>query len=184
MSEKVPIEIEKKYRIDAAESESLDLRLHELGAEYRGETAEENIIFSNDHLEAIDAVLRLRKVGSRTLLTFKRRIPGDEAIKSQVEEETEVADVKATERIILALGLRRKLVYEKHRRIWRFNDTEIVLDELPFGHFMEIEAPKEKIRVVEGLLGIEGHEAVVDTYPALTARFGTKVGSVIEARFG
>jgi adenylate cyclase class 2 len=75
------------------------------------------------------------------------------------------------------------LVYEKRRSTWRFREVEVVIDELPFGHYMEIEGPRTGIKEAEMLLGIEDLEAEQETYPSLTARLGRKTGDVIEARF-
>ncbi len=50
-----------------------------------------------------------------------------------------VADVDATEKIIEKLGYPLAIVYEKHRKAWHFGNVEVVLDELPFGYYMEIE---------------------------------------------
>jgi hypothetical protein len=58
-----------------------------------------------------------------------------------------------------------------------------VLDELPFGLFMEIEGEEEAINEAEALLGVEGAEAEHAPYPELTAREGSNADGVIEARF-
>ena len=66
---------------------------------------------------------------------------------------------------------------------YQFKEVEIVIDELPFGLFMEIEGEFMKIVEAEMLLGIENLEAEHETYPGLTAKFGVKNGEMIEARF-
>ena len=48
---------------------------------------------------------------------------------------------------------------------------------------MEIEASEKEISRVEKMLGAETLPAVMETYPALTARLGKKRNGVIEARF-
>jgi hypothetical protein len=58
-----------------------------------------------------------------------------------------------------------------------------VIDELPFGLFMEIEASVKEIKRVEQLLGAEKFPAVMETYPSLTRQFGETKRGVIEARF-
>jgi hypothetical protein len=58
-----------------------------------------------------------------------------------------------------------------------------VIDELPFGLFMEIEAAEKEIKRIEKMLGAEAFEAVHETYPDLTVRFGRKQKGIIEARF-
>ena len=58
-----------------------------------------------------------------------------------------------------------------------------MIDELPFGLFMEIEASVKEIKRVEKLLGAEKFPAVMETYPSLTRQFGETKRGVIEARF-
>jgi adenylate cyclase class 2 len=81
------------------------------------------------------------------------------------------------------LGYRPALVYEKRRQTWLLNETEVVLDELPFGLFMEIEGEHDSILEAEKLLGIENLPAVMETYPLLTEQYGERRGEMIEARF-
>ena len=62
-------------------------------------------------------------------------------------------------------------------------DVEVVLDELPFGLFAEIEGEENSIREVEEQLGLADAEAEMATYPELTSRYGEQRGDMIEARF-
>ena len=180
---RMAIEIEKKYLLTAEKYSGLISALKGTGAEFAGEDFEENIIFTGGSLHDKQAVLRLRRIGKKTLLTYKERIPSRSGIKHQIEHETEVGDFDAALQIFESLGFTRSLVYEKKRRTWRFDDAEVVLDELPFGLYMEIEGAVEAIEKAEKLLGIEALETVHETYSQLTARFGRKNGEIIEARF-
>jgi len=121
--------------------------------------------------------------GPRALLTYKQRFPSASSIKQQQEDETEIADADAMEAILEALDFVPALVYEKRRATWRLGDAEIVIDELPFGLFMEIEGPEPTIRKVEKQLAIKGLRAEHATYPQLTARHGKSHNGVLEARF-
>ncbi len=109
-----------------------------------------------------NCALRLRRVGARAILTFKQRLPTKSSIKHQREHETEVADAEAAHAILTALGFRPALVYEKRRTRFDLGRAEIVIDELPFGLFMEVEGTEKEIARVEALLGIEDLPAVVD----------------------
>ena len=62
-------------------------------------------------------------------------------------------------------------------------NCEVVLDELPFGFYMEIEGSIEDILATEKLLGIEHLETESRGYPRLTTKFGTMKGTVMESRF-
>jgi adenylate cyclase class 2 len=177
------IEIEKKYRLGPADREAVIAALKEEGAEFVSREFEENTIYSNDVLRAKGSIVRIRKTDLRSLLTFKRRIENEFDIKRQIEHETEISDPSAVEAIIAELGLKPVLVYEKYRDTWRFRSVEIVLDELPFGNYMEIEGSITEIKEAEMFLGLEGLETEHETYPRLTARLGEKVGDLTEARF-
>ena len=179
----MPIEIEKKYRLTKKQRDLVVQRLSEIGAVAKGEVFEENILFAGEALELGRCVLRLRRVGKQATLTYKERFPSTDAIKRQREDETTVGNAEAMEAILDGLGLTPRLVYEKRRATWRLGKAEIVVDELPFGLFMEIEGPEASIRDVERKLAIKGLKAELQTYPQLTHRHGNPVGPVIEARF-
>lgn len=177
------IEIEKKYRIDADTRAAIEAALKEAHGEFVGREFEENTIYSNDDLRDAGAVLRIRKTDKRSLLTFKRRIENEFDVKQQIEHETEIADSDSMRAIITGLGLKPVLIYEKFRDTWRFRSVEIVLDELPFGDYMEIEGSITAIKEAEILLGLEDIETEHETYPRLTARLGHRSGEILEARF-
>lgn len=179
----MPIEIEKKYRLTKKQKEEVLLRLPKIGASRTGEDFEVNILYTGETLDLERSVLRLRRIGSRAILTYKERFPTLSEIKHQREDETSVADPDAMEAILDALGFTPALVYEKRRETWRLGKAEIVIDELPFGLFMEIEGSEEQIRKVERDLSIQRLRAETATYPQLTWKHGTNTGGVVEARF-
>lgn len=177
------IEIEKKYRLDKKLIVELTKKLGELGATFSYETFEENYLHRGGLLDGKAAVLRVRKTDARTTLTYKEKVPTENDFKHQIEFETEVSDVDATEGIIEKLGYKLSVVYEKHRKSWHFGNVEVVLDELPFGYYMEIEGAMEDIDEVEKLLGADKFELEARGYPRLTLKFGKVVDGVTESRF-
>lgn len=179
----MPIEIEKKYRIDEGIRATLLLKLAEVGAVDLGQKFEENIIYRGGVLDTRRCVLRLRKILGQAVLTYKERLESESAIKHQREEETSVADADATEKILAALGYEPSLVYEKRRHTFQIDSAEIVIDELPFGWFVEIEADEDSIRNLEQRLGLQDATPVLETYPFLTSVLGEKDGDKTEARF-
>jgi adenylate cyclase class 2 len=177
------IEIEKKYRLTPERRDEILTSLDEIGALFESEDLEENTIYGSEGLDETDGIVRIRRTQDRSLLTFKRRVENQSDVKRQIEYETEVSDADATDMLIRELGLRPKLVYEKRRKTWRLRKTEIVLDELPFGLFMEIEGSITAIKEAEILLGLKDLETEHETYPRLTAQLGNRIGTVIESRF-
>lgn len=177
------IEIEKKYRLSEDQRDKVLEELREFGAEFKGEDFEENTIYRGGVLNEKPAVLRVRKTQAKTILTYKESIPSPAGIKHRIEHETEIENAEALEKIVESLGFQKNLIYEKRRKTWHFRDVEIVLDELPFGLFMEIEGSITAIKEAEMLLDIEDFPAEHESYPRLTARFGKRNGDLIEARF-
>lgn len=179
----MPIEIEKKYRLNQKQRLAIERRLRKAGALKHGIEHEENTIYRGGRLDFGGCALRLRRVDRRAILTFKQRIPTASPIKHQREEETEVANADKVDAILQSLGFVPALIYEKRRRRWKLGKAEIVVDELPFGLFMEIEAAEKAIARIEKEIGAEDLPAVMETYPTLTAKFGKQRNGIIEARF-
>lgn len=179
----MPIEVEKKYRLNNKQREQIRNRLPEIGATRAGEEFEENTLYSGETIDVEHCVLRLRRVGEKGTLTFKERFPSQSDIKHQQEDETSVGDPEAMASILDAMGFNPMLVYEKRRETWRLGNTEIVVDELPFGLFMEIEGNESAILEVERKLAIKGLKSEVASYPQLTRSHGTNSGGLIESRF-
>jgi adenylate cyclase, class 2 len=177
------IEVEKKFRLTKRQRDAVLRRLPEVGASLQHEEFEENTLYTGEGLSSGSGVLRLRRVGGRATLTYKKRIPSSSPIKHQREEETAVADPEAMEAILEVLGYTPAMVYEKRRQTWTLGKTEIVIDVLPFGLFMEIEGRVNEIRAVERKLGLKGLRAEHATYPQLTQKHGKSLDGLIEARF-
>lgn len=180
----MPIEIEKKYRLTPSQRRALEKRMRALGYKPRPVEFEENTIYRGGELRFGNRALRLRRVNGAAILTFKERIATKSLTKHQMEHETRVSDPDAAHQILTALGFLPALVYEKRRTRWQVGKAKVVIDELPFGLFMEIEAPEKEIMRVEKLIGAQNSEAVTTTYPSMTAKLGKKNRQgIIEARF-
>lgn len=177
------IETEKKYRLSVKRLGEITDRLHELEAEFRKEVFEVNYQHRGGDMDERGATLRLRKIGDFTVLTYKEKIKTEDGSKQRLEYETSVADVDAMEKIIERLGYRLTAVYEKRRKYWHLGDVEVVLDELPFGHFMEIEGTLEAIEKAEKLLGLKELEREPRGYPRLTIKYGKTTDGVAIAKF-
>ena len=180
----MPIEIEKKYRLTSGQRRAIEKRLRGLGYKPRQVEFEENTIYRGGNLEFGKRAMRIRRVNDEAILTFKQRLPTNSPIKHQQESETRVSDAAATHEILLALGFGPALIYEKRRTRWDVGKAKLVIDELPFGLFMEIEASELDIKRIEKLIDGGKLPAVHETYPSLAANFGKKNRKgIIEARF-
>ncbi|MEM0997606.1 MAG: class IV adenylate cyclase [Bacteroidota bacterium] len=129
----------------------LRLRLAELGAprSFAGEL--HAIFFSHpaDDLAARGAVLRLRREGEATVLTYKERMPDhDPALKVLDEREVGVADFAGMREILRGLGYREMKSTRKFREQFELPGAHVVIDsyreELAYiPVFCEIEAASE-----------------------------------------
>lgn len=177
------IEIEKKFVLNDEQREKILIKLKEFDADFIAEVFEENILYNNKYLNSKSAILRVRKTSDKTILTYKQRVDSQSSYKQHIEFETEVKNADEAENIIESIGLEKVLVYEKRRQIWKFRAVELVIDQLPFGLYMEIEGLITAIAEVEMLLNIENLLVENETYPRLTQKYGVQNGNLIEARF-
>ena len=180
----LPIEIEKKYRLTLKDRRTIEKHLRALGSQPKPLEYEENTIYCGGNLGFGLRALRLRRVNGEAILTFKERIPSRSPIKHQKENETRVNNADATDAILRGVGFAPALIYEKRRTRWDIGKAKVVIDELPYGLFMEIEASEREIKRVEKLIEAHVLPVVLETYPSITARMGKKNRKgIIEARF-
>lgn len=151
-------------------------RLAELEAKFLGEQMQTDYYFDDVEgaLTAEDKCLRVRQQltgeKEKVFLTYKGPKEKDE-VKRRWEIEIEVQDRKSVESLLSALGYEQVLVFEKKRRLWRFGDCEVALDEVPLlGSFVEIEGPDaEVIKGVQSQLGLEHLSHIPQSYASMVA---------------
>jgi adenylate cyclase class 2 len=177
------IEIEKKFRLSIEQRLMLDSLLPMVGATLRGKAFEENMIFAGKGLDQLNRILRLRRTDGKSTLTYKERLDSNQAVKRRREVETDVAPPENMIEFLSMIDVIPMLIYEKHRTTWDLANTEVTIDELPFGLFLEIEGDEEAIRNAESLLDRVGLKVEPLTYHELAQKHGTKNGEIIEARF-
>jgi adenylate cyclase class 2 len=89
-------------------------------------------------------------------LTYKEPPPTDEAeFKVRQEYEVEVSDMAQMRAMLEKLGFFPCMRYEKYRETFTYQEAEILLDEVPVGAFVEIEATREAIRSLAARLGLD-----------------------------
>lgn len=109
-------------------------------------------------------VLRLRK-DDQIRLTFKDQTIFSEGIADRRELEICVDDFDATLSMLEALGFSVFIIYEKYRTTYHLNQCEVVLDELPFGTFLEIEGVSvESIQATSDLLKLNWNARITCSY--------------------
>ncbi len=162
------LETEVKYTI--AEPSVLRQRLSAAGADLiQARTLEVNLRFDNPagELRAGGVVLRLRQ-DAKTWLTLKLPVgPWGTEAKTLRELELEISDLNVARQILTALGFHVWLTYEKVRETYVLAGTEVSVDELPFGSFVEIEGSLEQIATATELLGLANAPRITAGYAAL-----------------
>src|SRR5688572_8777912 len=141
---------ETEIKLYVPHLELVQVRLERVGAKLTAPRVyERNVRYENAEksLTPNGIVVRLRQ-DSRVRLTYKEGGSVQEHVVSRTEIEVEVSDFDAMEIILGKLGYHPHMVYEKYRTTYELDDAEIVLDEMPYGNFVEIEGDKEVIETV------------------------------------
>jgi len=120
-------------------------------------------------------VLRLRK-DAEAKFTFKG--PSEEregGVMSRKEIEFTVSDFESAKQFLELLGYIPVVFYEKFRTTYELKDIHIMLDELPYGTFVEIEGENiQTLQAIADLLGLNWNEMVKAGYHALFDRVAEK----------
>ena len=112
-------------------------------------------------------VLRLRQ-DTEAKFTFKSGSTNLQGVLSRKEIEFVVDDFEKAKLFLEALGYQRLFYYEKYRTTYEFSECHIMLDELPYGNFVEIEGENvEVIREVADRLNIKWDKAIPTSYHIL-----------------
>jgi adenylate cyclase class 2 len=112
-------------------------------------------------------LLRLR-MDTRARLTYKG--PGVVEGGARLREELEftVSDFETARKLLEALGYQVGMMYEKYRTTYELDDLEIVIDEMPYGDFAEIEGlDGESIQKTAEDLGLNWDARILESYTVL-----------------
>jgi adenylate cyclase class 2 len=120
-------------------------------------------------------VVRLRE-DTRVRLTYKDDGTVTNGITSRFEAEVEVSDFDAMETILGKLGYTPYLTYEKYRTTYEIDGAEVVLDEMPYGNFVEIEGEREAIEQIIQTLELDDTKRFDGSYSTLFERLRQKLG--------
>jgi len=168
-------EIEVKFFVRSLAA--LEERLRGLGAVLESPRIfEANLRFDTPEraLEKKRCVLRLRQ-DQCARLTFKGPASASSEANERQEIEIEVSDFAAARRLLKALGYEVSAMYEKYRTTYHWNGLEVVLDELPYGCFVEIEGPgAAALRAAADQLQLRWDARIATSYLGLFDRFCSK----------
>jgi adenylate cyclase class 2 len=174
------LEIEAKYHV--SDIRKMTARLHTLEARLiQPRVLEINVRFDlpDGSLRAGGRVLRLRR-DTETRLTYKGAGQNQEGVLARQEIEMVVEDFERARELLEALGYRQSMVYEKYRTTYQLDQALVMLDELPYGDFVEVEAESAtQVQAVTARLGLNQAAAIAASYVALFEN----IRSVLNLRF-
>ena len=169
-------EMEVKFYV--GDLDGIVTRLHELEARLiQRRVLETNLRFDlpDGSLRSEGRVLRLRR-DTVARFTYKGPSKNEQGVLSRTEIEFTVGDFEKAKEFMEALGYQKLLYYDKYRTTYALPQTSevrahIMLDELPYGNFVEIEGESsETIRAIAYQLNLNMDAAIGTSYTALFER--------------
>lgn len=163
------LEVEVKFLLDNL----LRMRQHllDVGAEIvKPRIYERNVRFdtADNKLLKRQELLRLRQ-DNDVILTFKGISELDLNSEAKIREEIEVLvdDFDRMATILKRLGYQPLQTYEKYRETFQLNGVEVVLDEMPYGNFIELEGDEADIKHTAELLDLDWQDRILSNYLAM-----------------
>ncbi|GAP21341.1 class IV adenylate cyclase [Leptolinea tardivitalis] len=170
-------EIEVKFLIK--DLPRLELRIKALGGKLiQPREKETNFRFDTPDgtLTRNHQVLRLRQ-DQKAHLTYKGAAEMNHTVSVRREIEVEVSSFDDTRQLLEALGYEPFMLYEKYRTTYSLGESLVTLDELPFGHFSEIEGPSAtRLQETADSLWLDWPLRSMESYSALFERVKTNCG--------
>ena len=167
---------EIEIKLHVADLSSIEQTLQTLGATLtKPRVFERNLRydFEDKSLSSTGQVLRLRQDHDirLTYKSGKNPIALESGIHERQEIEVKLDDFEAMDRILQMLGYIPYMTYEKYRTTYVLEGAEVVLDELPYGSFVEIEASSSReIERLVNKLGLESHPRLTMSYSSIFQR--------------
>jgi adenylate cyclase, class 2 len=136
-------------------------------------TLESDQLFDrHGELKSSDRLLRLRRSGARSIITYKG--PGlRERHKSREEIEFDASDAEACALVLARLGYQSAFRYEKYRTTFAAGGEPGVLtiDETPIGVYLELEGTPEWIDRTAARLGYSPEAYLTASYASLYRQY-------------
>ena len=170
-------ELEVKFYL--SRSKELEERLIAQGGQLKEPRVHEiNLRFDTPDLSLLNSgrLLRLR-LDSRARVTYKGMGSIEGGARLRKELEFTVSNFDTARALLEALGYEVYMMYEKYRTTYKLGNLEVVLDEMPYGGFAEIEGPDgQSIQTAAQQLDINWDARIMDSYTVLfevaRAKFG------------
>lgn len=170
-------ELEVKFYL--SRRKELEERLIAQGGQLKEPRVHEiNLRFDTPDLSLSNSgrLLRLR-LDSRARVTYKGMGSIEGGARLRQELEFTVSNFDTARALLEALGYEVYMMYEKYRTSYKLGSLEVVVDEMPYGDFAEIEGPDgQSIQTAAQQLDINWDARIMDSYTVLfevaRAKFG------------
>jgi adenylate cyclase class 2 len=161
-------ELEVKFYI--SRRKELEEKIIALGGQLRDPRVYEiNLRFDTPDMSLLGTgrLLRLR-MDTRARLTYKGLGSVNGGARLRQELEFTVSDFETARKLFEALGYQVTMMYEKYRTTYQLRELEVVLDEMPYGDFVEIEGlDGESIQKAAEWLGLNWETRILESYTML-----------------
>jgi len=170
-------ELEVKFYI--SRPEVVEQKIIALGGELHDPRVHEtNLRFDtpDQSLTRTGRLLRLR-ADKRARLTYKGLGNVEGGARLREELEFTVSDLETARKLFEALGYQVMMMYEKYRTTYQLGELEVVLDEMPYGFFAEIEGlDGESIQKAAQDLGLNWDARILESYTVLFEQLRAVLG--------
>ncbi len=164
---------ELEVKLYVSDLPALETRLRALGAALvQSRTHEVNLRFDTlqGELTRTQRVLRLRQ-DTAARVTYKGPSLSRGGARLRQEYEFVVSDYQSARNLFEALGYQVSMMYEKFRTTYELDGVQVVLDEMPYGNFLEIEGPDPlSIQAISDKLALNWEERIMDSYTVIFDR--------------
>ena len=159
--------MELEERLIAQGGQLKEPRVHEINLRF--DTPDQSLLNSG-------RLLRLR-LDSRARVTYKGLGSIEGGARLRQELEFTVSNFDTTRAVLEALGYEVYMMYEKYRTTYKLGNLEVVLDEMPYGDFAEIEGPDgQSIQIAAQNLDVSWDARIMDSYTVLFEVARVKMG--------
>jgi len=154
-------------RIIAQGGQLKEPRVHEINLRF--DTPDQSLLNTG-------RLLRLR-LDSRARVTYKGMGSIEGGARLRQELEFTVSNFDTARALLEALGYEVYMMYEKYRTSYKVGNLEVVLDEMPYGDFAEIEGPDgQSIQTAAQQLDINWDARIMESYTVLFEVARAKMG--------
>ena len=170
------VEIEVKIKVENLAA--VEQKLKAAGATLKaGRVYERNVRYEDagETFTPAARVLRLRQ-DTQVHLTYKEPHDPVGGGWARTELEVTVSDFETTDLLLQKLGFHAAWIYEKYRTTYALENCEVVLDEMPFGPFIEVEGQPDAIQRALLALGLTDAPRITASYSDLFFQLKARLG--------